>query len=64
MDGQTETINRVLGYMLRMYVMHQLKMWEEFVPLLEFAYNNGEQISLKIIPFEALYGIKVNTPIN
>jgi hypothetical protein len=27
----------------------------------EFGYNNGYQASLKMIPFEALYGRKCNT---
>ena len=50
--------------MLRMYVMHQPKRWEEFSPLVEFAYNNGYQESLKMSPFEALYGRTCNTPIS
>lgn len=39
-----------------MYVMHQTKKWEECIPLLEFAYNNGHQKYLNMSPFEALYG--------
>jgi hypothetical protein len=31
--------------------------------LVDFAYNNGYQASLKMIPFEALYGRKCNTPV-
>jgi hypothetical protein len=50
--------------MLRMHVMHQPKKWEDYLPLVEFAYNNGYQESLKIIPFEALYGRQCNIPIN
>jgi len=45
----------ILGDMLRMYVMHQHQKWEEYLPLLEFIYNNGYQESLRMIPFEALY---------
>jgi len=30
----------------------------------EFAYNNGYQASLKMSPFEALYGRKCNTPMS
>jgi hypothetical protein len=30
----------------------------------EFAYNNGYQDSLKMSPFEALYGRKFNTPVS
>jgi len=43
MDGHIERVNSVLEDMLRMYVMHQLKRWEEFIPLVEFSYKNGYQ---------------------
>jgi len=49
---------------LRMYVMHQQRKWEEYLPLVEFMYNNGYQESLKMSPFEALYGQSCNTPIS
>jgi hypothetical protein len=32
--------------------------------LVEFSYNNGYQASLKMSPFEALYGRKCNTPVS
>jgi hypothetical protein len=32
--------------------------------LVEFAYNNGYQASLKMSPFEALYGRKCNTTVS
>jgi hypothetical protein len=54
-DGQTKRVNKVLEDMLRMYAMHQPKKWEDYLPLVEFAYNNGYQESLKMSPFEALY---------
>lgn len=44
--------------------MHQLKRWEEFLPLFEFTYNNEYQESLNISPFEALYDRKFNTAIS
>jgi hypothetical protein len=50
--------------MLRMHVMHQPKKWEDYLPLTEFAYNNGYQESLKMNPFEALYGRQCNIPIS
>jgi hypothetical protein len=56
-DGQIERVNQILD-MLRMHVMHQPKKWEDYLPLVEFTYNNGYQESLKMIPFEALYGRK------
>lgn len=50
--------------MLKMCVTRQPKRWDEFLPLLEFAYKNVYQESLKMSPFEALCGRKCNTPIS
>jgi hypothetical protein len=46
---------------MRMYVMDKPSKWEDYLHLVEFAYNNGYQASLKMSPFEALYGRKCNT---
>ena len=54
----------IIEDMLRMYVMDQLSKWEDYIYLVEFAYNNGYQVSLKMSPFEALYGRKCNTPVS
>jgi hypothetical protein len=62
-DGQTERVNQVIEDMLRMYVMDKPSKWEDYLHLVEFAYNNGYQASLKMSPFEALYGRKCNTPL-
>jgi hypothetical protein len=53
-DGQTERVNQVIEDMLRMYVMDKPSKWEDYLHLVEFAYNNGYQASLKMSPFEAL----------
>jgi hypothetical protein len=63
-DGQTERVNQILEDMLRMHVMHQPKKWEDYLPLVEFNYNNGYQESLKMSPFEVLYGRSCNTPVS
>lgn len=47
-----------------MYVMQQPTRWEEYLNPVEFAYNNSYQESLKMSPFEALYGRHCRTPIN
>ena len=49
--------------MLRMYVMHQQRKWEEYLPLVEFSYKNGCQESLRMSLFEKLYGRSCNNPI-
>jgi hypothetical protein len=57
-DGKTKRTNQIIEYMLRMYVMNKPSKWEDYLHLVAFSYNNGCQASLKIIPFEALYGRK------
>ena len=54
-DGKTERVNQKVEDMLRMHVMHQPKKWEDYLPLVEFSYNNDYQKSLKMSPFEVLY---------
>jgi hypothetical protein len=61
-DGNMKRVNQILEDMLRMHLMHQPKRWEYYLPLVEFAYNNGYQESLKISPFEVLYGRPCNNP--
>ena len=50
--------------MLRMYVMDKRSKWEDCLYLVEFSYNNGYHTSLKMSPFEALYGRKCSVPVN
>jgi hypothetical protein len=63
-DGQTERVNRVIEDMLRIYVMDKPSRWEDYLHLVEFIYNNGYHASLKMSPFEALYGRKCNTSVS
>jgi hypothetical protein len=37
--------------------------WDKYLTLAEFAYNNSYQSSLKMTPFEALYGRRCRTPL-
>ena len=55
-DGQIERVNQLLEDLLRMYVKDQLGKWEDYLPLVEFAYNNNYQTSAIFSPFEILYG--------
>ena len=57
-------MNRVLEDMLRMYVMNQPGKWEDYIHLVEFAYNNNYQASLKMSPFEVLYGRRCKVPLS
>jgi hypothetical protein len=38
--------------------------WDEYLPLVELSYNNSYQESIKMAPFEALYGRRCRTPLN
>ena len=63
-DGQNQRVNQVLEELLRMYVMDKLGKWEDYLHLVEFAYNNNFQVSAYMSPFEIMYGRKCNTPIS
>ena len=50
--------------MLRACVLSYSKKWDECLPLAEFSYNNSYQESIKMAPFEALYGRRWRTSLN
>jgi hypothetical protein len=62
-DGQTERTNQVLEDMLRACALKHGGSWDKSLPYVEFSYNNSYQASLKMSPFEALYGRKCRTPL-
>jgi hypothetical protein len=62
-DGQTERTNQILEDMLRACALKHGSSWDKSFPYAEFAYNNCYQTSLKMAPFEALYGRKCRTPL-
>jgi hypothetical protein len=62
-DGQTERMNQVLEDMLRAYALKHGGSWDKSLLFAEFSYNNSYQTSLKMAPFEALYGRKCRTPL-
>ncbi|KAL6323506.1 hypothetical protein AAG906_039083 [Vitis piasezkii] len=37
--------------------------WDDYLPLVEFAYNNSFQASIGMAPFEALYGRRCRSPV-
>jgi hypothetical protein len=62
-DGQTERTNQVLEYMLRACALKHGRSWDKSLPYVEISYNNSYEASLKMAPFEALYGRKCRTPL-
>jgi hypothetical protein len=57
-DGQTERTNQILEDMLRACALKHGGSWDKSLSYAEFSYNNSYQVSLKMAPFEALYGRK------
>jgi hypothetical protein len=45
-------------------VLNYSDKWDECLPLAEFSYNNNYQESIKMAPFEALYGPRCRTLLN
>jgi hypothetical protein len=62
-DGQTERTNQVLEDMLRACALKHGGSWDKSLPYAEFSYKSSYQDSLKMSPFEALYGRKCRTPL-
>jgi transposase InsO family protein len=62
-NHQTETVNQILEDMLRACALNDSKSWDKCLPYAEFSYNNSYQKSLKMLPFEVLYGCKCRTPL-
>jgi hypothetical protein len=62
-DGQIERVNKVLEDLLRVYAMTFGRNWESSLPYVEFSYNNSYLASIKMSPFEALYGRRCQTPL-
>jgi hypothetical protein len=50
--------------MFRVCVLQYDKHWDKCLPMVEFSYNNSYQTSLKMAPFEALYGRRCRTPLS
>jgi len=63
-DGQTEVVNRTLSTMLRAVLKKNIKLWEECLPHVEFAYNRSIHSTTKMCPFEVVYGFLPRAPID
>jgi hypothetical protein len=55
-DGQTEVVNRTLSTMMHAILKSNLKLWEECLPHIEFAYNRSVHSTTKLSPFQVVYG--------
>jgi hypothetical protein len=63
-DGQTERVNQIIEDILRACVLMGDLKWDKHLPLAEFSYNNSYQESIKMSPFETLYGRPCHTPLS
>ncbi|GJZ79591.1 putative reverse transcriptase domain-containing protein [Tanacetum coccineum] len=64
MDGQSEWTIKNLEDMLRACVIDFGGNWDDHLPLVKFAYNNSYHASIKMPPYEMLYGRRCRTPID
>jgi hypothetical protein len=62
-DGQAERVNQILEDMLRACALQYGRSWDKSLSYAEFPYNNSYQESLKMAPFEMLYGRRCQTPL-
>jgi hypothetical protein len=63
-DGQTVVVNRTLSTILRAILKSNIKLWEECVPHIEFAYNRSVHSTVKVSPFEEVYDFNPHAPID
>jgi transposase InsO family protein len=63
-NDQTERVNQILEDIFGACALNYPDKWDKCLPLAEFSCNNSYQESLKMVPFEALYGRRCHTPIN
>jgi transposase InsO family protein len=63
-DGQIEVVNRTLSTMLQDILKTNLKLWEECLPHIEFAYNRSVHSTTKVSPFQIVYGFNPRAPID
>ena len=62
-DSQSERTIQTLKDMLRACAFDFGGYWDSHMTLIEFAYNNSFHYSIKMIPYEALYGRKYKSPL-
>jgi len=63
-DGQTKLVNRTLSTLLRAILKKNLKLCEESLPHVEFAYNRAVHLTTKFCAFEIIFGFKPTAPID
>jgi transposase InsO family protein len=62
-NGQTERLNQILVDMLRACALQYGRSCDKSMLYVEFSYNSSYRESLKMAPFEMLYGGRCRTPL-
>ncbi|MCO5578132.1 hypothetical protein L7F22_031970 [Adiantum nelumboides] len=62
-NGQSEEANSTVLDLLKCYVSEHKGKWEQYLPLVEYAYNNTVHLSTSKAPFEIVEGGKKVPPI-
>ena len=62
-DGQSERVIQVLEDFLRACALDLKGNWDDYLPLVKFAYNNSFQASIGMAPFKGLYGRRCRSPV-
>jgi hypothetical protein len=63
-DGQIEVVNCALSTMLWAVLKSNLKLWEECLPHVEFAYNRSVHCRMKLSLFQVVYDFNPHAPID
>jgi transposase InsO family protein len=63
-DGQTEVVNHTFSTMLWAILKTNLKLWEECLPHIDFAYNRSVHSTMRVSPFQVVYGFNPRAPID
>jgi hypothetical protein len=63
MDGQTERVNQILEDMQRACALQYGRSWDMSLSYAKVSYNNSYKESLKMAPFDMLYGRRCRTPL-
>lgn len=62
-NGQTERTIQTIEDMLRACALYFGGSWDDKLNIIEFSYNNSNNSSIGMAPFEALYGRSCRNPI-
>jgi transposase InsO family protein len=63
-DGQAEVINHTLSTMLQAVLKINLKLWDECLPHIDFAYYRSIHSTMKVSLFQVVSGFNPRAPID